>query len=73
LATSAAWSVASIQRVCSARLLMAFGLSRQARSPLPDFCIGAHAAVTGRALLTRDPRRYVSLFPRLELISPKLP
>jgi predicted nucleic acid-binding protein len=40
------------------------------RSPLPDFYIGAHAAVTGRALLTRDPRRYRSLFPRLELISP---
>ena len=40
------------------------------RSPLPDFYIGAHAAVTGRALLTRDPRRYRSFFPRLELISP---
>jgi predicted nucleic acid-binding protein len=42
----------------------------QKRSPLPDFYIGAHAAVTGRALLTRDPRRYRSFFPRLELISP---
>jgi predicted nucleic acid-binding protein len=40
------------------------------RSPLPDFYIGGHAAVTGRALLTRDPRRYRSLFPRLQLISP---
>ena len=40
------------------------------RSPLPDFYIGAHAAVTGRALLTRDPRRYRSFFPRLEVISP---
>jgi predicted nucleic acid-binding protein len=28
------------------------------RSPLPDFYIGAHAAVTGRALLTRDASRY---------------
>jgi predicted nucleic acid-binding protein len=40
------------------------------RSPLPDFYIGAHAALTGRALLTRDPGRYRSLFPRLALISP---
>ncbi len=40
------------------------------RSPLPDFYIGAHAALTGRALLTRDPGRYRSLFPRLVLISP---
>ena len=42
----------------------------QKRSPLPDFYIGAHAAVTGRALLTRDPRSYRSFFPRLQLISP---
>jgi predicted nucleic acid-binding protein len=40
------------------------------RSPLRDFHIAAHAAVTGRALLTRDVGRYRSLFPRLELISP---
>jgi predicted nucleic acid-binding protein len=40
------------------------------RSPLPDFYIGAHAALTGRTLLTRDPGRYRSSFPRLELISP---
>lgn len=40
------------------------------RSPLPDFYIGAHAAVTGRALLTRDPARYRSLLPGLPLISP---
>jgi predicted nucleic acid-binding protein len=40
------------------------------RSPLPDFYIGAHAAVTGRALLTRDARRYRSLLPHLELIAP---
>ncbi len=40
------------------------------RSPLPDFYIGAHAAVTGRALLTRDVRRYRTLLPTLTLISP---
>jgi hypothetical protein len=40
------------------------------RSPLPDFFIGAHAAVTGMSLLTRDPRRYREYFPKLRLICP---
>ncbi len=40
------------------------------RSPLPDFYIGAHAAVSGRALLTRDASRYRALLPPLTLISP---
>jgi predicted nucleic acid-binding protein len=40
------------------------------RSPVPDFYIGAHAAVTGRALLTRDANRYRRLLPALKLISP---
>ena len=41
------------------------------RSPLPDFYIGAHAAVAGMALLTRDVARFQSYFPSVDVISPK--
>ncbi len=39
-------------------------------SPLPDFYIGAHAAIGHLALLTRDAARYRSYFPALEILAP---
>jgi len=40
------------------------------RSPLPDFYVGAHAAVRGAALLTRDAAQYRNYFPTLTVIAP---
>lgn len=39
------------------------------RSPLPDFYIGAHSAVRGYRLLTRDRGRYQSYFPKMEVLA----
>jgi predicted nucleic acid-binding protein len=36
------------------------------QKPLPDFYVGAHAAVSNLSVLTRDPRPYRSYFARLE-------
>ena len=40
------------------------------RSPMPDFYIGAHAAIADFTLLTRDARRYRTYFPKLRVIAP---
>jgi predicted nucleic acid-binding protein len=39
-------------------------------SPLPDFYIGAHAAIAHLALLTRDAARYRNYLPKLEILAP---
>jgi predicted nucleic acid-binding protein len=52
----------------------AFQRYRQAGGPrltiLPDFFIGAHAEISKRPLLTRDPRRFRTHFPSVRLITP---
>jgi predicted nucleic acid-binding protein len=59
---------------CAALAAKAFGLYRRRggvrRSPLPDFFIGAHAAVANLTVLTRDRKPYRGHFPRLALVGP---
>ena len=40
------------------------------RAPLPGFYIGAHAAVGGMPLVTRDAARYRGYFPSLDIVAP---
>ena len=59
---------------CAALAARAFGHYRKRggvrRSPLPDFFIGAHAAVANLTVLTRDVAPYRSYFPRLRTFNP---
>lgn len=61
------WAAAFLAGKCFVQYRRAGGARR---SPLPDFYIGAHAAVAGVPLLTRDDGRYRTYLPRLALITP---
>jgi predicted nucleic acid-binding protein len=61
------WAAAFLAGKCFFAYRRAGG---ERRSPLPDFYIGAHAAVEGMPLLTRDATRYRTYLPRLEIIAP---
>jgi predicted nucleic acid-binding protein len=61
------WEAAFLAGKCFLRYRRRGGRSG---SPLPDFYIGAHAAVEEMALLTRDSARYRTYFPNLRLIAP---
>ena len=61
------WEAAFLAGKCFVRYRRRGG---HKRSPLPDFYIGAHAAVADLPLVTRDPRRYRTYFPSLRLLTP---
>jgi predicted nucleic acid-binding protein len=61
------WAAAFLAGKCFVRYRRSGGTRR---SPLPDFYIGAHAAIEGYPLITRDEGRYRTYLPRLELITP---
>lgn len=61
------WEAAFLAGKCFEQYRRRGGIKR---SPLPDFYIGAHAAVTGMTLLTRDARRYRRYFPKLIILAP---
>lgn len=61
------WEAAFLAGKCFLRYRRSGGIKT---APLPDFYIGAHAAVSGLSLLTRDPARYRTYFPKLELLTP---
>ncbi|HEY4620650.1 MAG TPA: type II toxin-antitoxin system VapC family toxin [Gaiellaceae bacterium] len=61
------WAAAFLAGKCFVQYRRSGGTRR---SPLPDFYIGAHAAVEGLPLLTRDEARYRTYLPRLDLITP---
>jgi predicted nucleic acid-binding protein len=65
--TALPWTCAALAAQAFARYRARGGLRPQ---PLPDFLIGAHAAVANLSVLTRDAAGYRPNYPRLALISP---
>lgn len=61
------WEAAFLAAKCFASYRRRGGVKQ---SPLPAFYIGAHAAVAGMALMTRDRGRYRTYFPSLEVVAP---
>jgi predicted nucleic acid-binding protein len=61
------WEAAFLAAKCFAKYKKVGG---KKTSPLPDFYIGAHAAVSDMTLLTRDRRRFRTYFPKLNIIAP---
>jgi predicted nucleic acid-binding protein len=61
------WAAAFIAGKCFVQYRKRGG---ERRSPLPDFFIGAHAAVQNLRLLTRDGARYRTYFPTVEVVAP---
>jgi hypothetical protein len=63
------WDAAFLAGQCFVRYRRRGGTRR---SPMPDFYIGAHAAVESLTLLTRDARRYRHYFPSLRIVAPQV-
>lgn len=67
LRTPLPWATASLAAAAYALYRRRGGVRQK---PLPDFFIGAHAAVSNLSVLTRDPKPYKSYFARLQVVSP---
>ena len=61
------WEAAFLAGKCFLQYRRRGGLRN---SPLPDFYIGAHAAIGRLAVLTRDAAHYRSYFPSVEVLAP---
>jgi predicted nucleic acid-binding protein len=67
LRTQLPWAAASLTATAYALYRRRGGTKQK---PLPDFFIGAHAAVSNLSVLTRDPKPYKRYFAKLHVIAP---